>query len=256
MGIKRLVLISAVLVVLFSTRVYAGEFGPVGPAGKDGQFTLGAGYFLSQTKIRPGSNDFFDEAEIRRNEVYLQAGYSFTKNWEAYVRLGGADFRADNAFEFDSGLKDFSDGMKPFAAVGIRGLAYSNAAFGIGPFLQTSFYSDFKKTENGRLLGLPVSEELKFKGLWELDLGAVVQVKLKDVVCYAGPVVYWTRTKVEAKGTVLGAVFADEASTFKEKENVGGFGGLRVPLAKGLNLGIEAQAKGRLSVGGVLTYSF
>ncbi|MBT9537784.1 MAG: hypothetical protein IVZ94_06590 [Nitrospirae bacterium] len=46
------------------------------------------------------------------------------------------------------------------------------------------------------------------------------------------------------------------STTLKEKNNIGGFAGVRVPLGKGFSVEVEGQYKSRFSFGGALTYSF
>ena len=46
------------------------------------------------------------------------------------------------------------------------------------------------------------------------------------------------------------------STTLKEKNNIGGFAGVRVPLGKGFSLEVEGQMKSRFSFGGALTYAF
>ena len=33
-----------------------------------------------------------------QNQTYLQLGYGFTKNWEVYLRVGGADSKIKDTF--------------------------------------------------------------------------------------------------------------------------------------------------------------
>lgn len=86
-----------------------------------------------------------------------------------------------------------------------------------------------------------------------------MQGKIGDVIVYGGPVAYWARHKVEATVAVYAATETytlTESTTYKEKNNIGGFAGIRIPLSKSLNLEVEGQYKSDFSMGGALTYAF
>ena len=96
---------------------------------------------------------------------------------------------------------------------------------------------------------------MKVKRPREINLGVGLQGKIGETIVYGGPVAYWARYKAEwnMTGNVIATV---PATTYKEKNNIGGFAGIRLPLSKGLNLEVEGQLKSRFSMGGALTYSF
>jgi len=97
---------------------------------------------------------------------------------------------------------------------------------------------------------------VKLKNPWEVNLGLGLQVKISEVIIYGGPVAYWTKFKAEWTGTVPGVVTETASITLKEKNNIGGFAGLRILLSKSLNLEVEGQYKSEFSMGGSLTYAF
>ncbi|MDP3048483.1 MAG: hypothetical protein Q8N12_03510 [Thermodesulfovibrionales bacterium] len=105
---------------------------------------------------------------------------------------------------------------------------------------------------------------MKGKKPREINLGVGLQGKIGDVIIYGGPVAYWVKNKTEwagklGAGTVYTATGTNTyvvSTTYKEKGNIGGFAGVRVPLSKSLNLEVEGQYKSRFSMGGALTYSF
>lgn len=260
---KKVMLVIGVLILFVtSSVVYAGQFGPPEPAAKEGKAALGIGYFYHSAKWKP-KDDAWETVKAKQSQAYLQVSYGFTKNWEAYLRLGGANAKIKNAFytsEDDpdlSGFKsDFKDGLKPFGTIGVRGVFNVSPSFGIGPFLQASLYSSYKDETTGTILGIPASQEMKVKKPREINLGLGLQYKIGEAIIYGGPVAYWTRAKAEWTGTITGVGTDTDSTTFKEKNNVGGFAGVRLPLGKGLNFEVEGQLKSRFSMGGALTYSF
>jgi hypothetical protein len=264
---KKLVLVIAIAAIFItSSIVYGGQFGPPEPAAKEGKAALGIGYFYHSAKFKSD----WGESKSTQNQAYLQLGYGLAKNWEAYIRVGGADAKIKEAFEFDNSTPDFKDGLKPGGTIGVKGVFNVSDSFGIGPFLQASISSGYKDTKTGTLTiddvdgdGLDDTintESWKIKNPWEVNIGIAIQAKIGETIIYGGPVAYWAKSKVEATFTGTGstgaAISGSGSTTYKEKNNIGGFAGLRVPLSKSLNLEVEGQMKSRFSFGGALTYSF
>jgi len=257
---KRLmVFIGVLMFFLVSNVVYAGQFGPPEPAAKEGQ-SAGIGYFHYSAIWEPRNTEFA-EIKFKQNQAYLQADYYGlikNKNCEFYLRVGGADAEIKEAFLFDSGTPNFTDSLKFSFTTGFKGLLFSSRYFGVGPFLQASFsLMDYEDKKTGTILGIPASEKITIKNPWDVNLGVGVQGKILGVILYGGPVVYWARSQVKVEAEALGVTSA-ESTTYKEKNNVGGFAGLRfrLPLVKGFNVEFEGQLKSRFSFGGALTYVF
>lgn len=267
-----------VFILLPSNLTYAGQFGPPEPAAGEGKLSIAVGYVHLSGKLHPERGKrFIQQHDIERNQVYLQAGYGFVTNWEAYLRVGGSDFKIDNAFPLAArnGSSDiFNDSFNPFGTFGLKGLLYDGSYFGIGPFLQASLFSNYKdKTKYrgfdpacevlqlgncGPLFITDRSDELKVKHPWDVNLGLDFQSKIYGITFYGGPFAYWTgykaRFKIESTG---GASFFD-ATHYREKNNFGGFVGLRTPLpwVERVHAEVEGQFKNKGSVGISLHYLF
>jgi len=264
---KVMVVVVALVFVLTGSIAYAGQFGPPEPAAKNGKVSLGLGYFYYSAKLK--LNDL-GEGKVTSNQAYLQLGYGLAKDWEAYVRVGGADMKAKEVFEFDNSTPDATNGLKPAGTIGVKGIFNVNNSFGIGPFLQASISSSYKETKTGTLTIGDVdgdgtddtinTETFKIKNPWEVNLGIALQGKIGEAIIYGGPVAYWQKSKVEIElagtGSTGALLSGKESLTAKEKNNIGGFAGVRVPLSKNLNLEVEGQYKSEFSMGGALTYSF
>ena len=260
---KKMTLIVMTLILFTAGNIaYAGQFGPPEPVSKEGKVSLGIGYFYYSDKLEPKDSGW-EKSKVTQNQAYLQLGYCFIKNWEAYLRVGGADIKTPDAFLTSAddpalaGFKaTFKDGLKPFGTIGIRGVFNINPSFGIGPFFQASLCSNYKDKTSGTLLGIPTTQEMKIKRPWDINLGAALQGKIGEVILYGGPLVYWARSKVDYEMTVTGVGTVTDSTTYKEKNNFGGFAGFRLPLGKGLSVEVEGQLKNRFSAGGSLVYSF
>jgi len=280
---KKLAVVFAVLMLLVaSSAAYAGQFGAPEPTAKEGKVALGVGYFHFSAKWKPkdadktdpssGTNDkIWREVKSNQNQAYLQLSYGFMKNAEVYIRGGAADEKVKNAFETGnrfgatrSGFKsDLEDGYKPFGTIGAKGVFNISDSFGIGPFVQASFYSSYEDSASGTAGGIPETQKIKVSSPWEVDLGLGLQGKIGGAIIYGGPVVYWAKQKNEWTGKLTGGVYTATgtdtytvSTTYKEKGNVGGFAGLRVPLSKSLGIEVEGQYKSEFSFGGALTYAF
>jgi hypothetical protein len=253
---KRLLLTATFLTLFMAVNVaLAGQFGPPEPVAKEGKVSLGLGYSYYSAKWKPKDTEEWIKGKVNQNQAYIRGSYSFIKNWEAYLGFRGADIKVKDVFDFDS-PEDFKDSLKPFGTIGVKGIFNINSIFGIGPFLQASLvFSDYKDEKTGTVLGIPVSATLKYKDPWEVNLGIGFQAKIGEVILYGGPVIYWNRTKVEAEATALGITVSD-STTYKEKNNIGGFAGMRFSLGKGFNFEVEGQLKSKFSAGGSLMYLF
>lgn len=268
---KKLILAIAIAAIFATgSMVYAGQFGPPEPAAKEGKVALGIGYFNYSAKLKPKDSGW-EEGRVRQNAVGLQVGYGFIKNGEIYLRVGGADLKSKEAFLLNDA--DFKRGLKPFGTIGIKGVFNVTPSFGIGPFLQASLGSSYTDKESVSVTltapltifdtTLPagtytVTETLKAKNSREINLGVGLQGKIGETIIYGGPVAYWTRAKADWTIGVTGPVTdsISASTTYKEKNNIGGFAGVRLPLGKNVNFEVEGQLKSRFSMGGALTYAF
>jgi hypothetical protein len=250
---KKECVIMAVVLGMFQTTGWAGQFGPPTPITEEGRVNLGIGYSSGSTKWEPENRDWL-ESKIEQNHAYLEGAYGLMKNVEGYLRLGVADAKAKNAFLFDS-LRDFEDSDKPFGTVGVKGILYSDHAFTWGPFIQGSLYSTYEDKRSGTMSGTPVTAEIKIKNPWEVNLGIAVQTNIGENTLYGGPFLYKTRAEMEGEAGTFG--IGSSGSTFYEEKDVfGGFLGLRFLFGNGFNGGIEAQYRSRGSVGISLGKSF
>ena len=259
-GLKRkrlLIPIIIFLLVLWAPPVYAGNYGPSEPVGKS---SLGIGYDYDQQNFRArdfnfnGTRATFDDFSLRSNQVYLQGTYSFIGNWEAYLRLGGATARSVDTEFVDNSTRFFG-------AAGLRGIFFTKDRFSLGGFARYTRFSDWKDTvATSSTAGAADSYNLTMKHLYNVDAGLSAQYKVNDFVFYGGPVAYWSRATMNANLTRVsgGAVTLQGSDSLglTEKANVGGFLGVRIPLAKKLFLTVETQYKERFGVGGVLAYAF
>ena len=243
---------------------HAGQFGPPEPTAKQGKVAVGAGYFHSSAKWKPGKvNDEWKTKSIDQNQIYAQVSYGLVKDAEVYLRLGGADMKADifNTTVDNSALSgfksDLKDDMKPFSTIGAKGIVYRNKNFAVGLFVNITFYSDYNDKTAGTESGAAVMQEMNIKSQREINIGIGAQGKIGDITLYGGPVAYWTKASVHRQWREpSGRINSPEDNTYKEKGNVGGFAGLKIPLGKNFSVEVEGQYKSDFSAGAALTYSF
>lgn len=274
-------LLAALLLLISNRGIDAGQFGPPEPVANEGKISLGVGYFHFSGILNPHKrSSLVPQHDIEQNQLYLQAGYGFIKDWDAYLRVGASHLNLDNAFPFisASGLccqlsDNFQDGFRHSGTFGVKGLLYDGQYLGIGPFFQTSLFSSYrdKKSAFNSDGLLARSGELKVKFPWDINLGVGLQTKVYGITLYGGPFAYWTGYKADklefrsrtAEGC-LGGLFGCpdqveiDKTHYREKNNFGGFVGLRSPLpwVEGVHAEVEGQFKNKASGGISLHYSF
>jgi hypothetical protein len=261
---KIIQLVIIVLLLVVSDLVYAGQFGPPEPDAGHGKFSVGIGYFFNSNEVKISPDIDTAKGKINQNYTYLKLGYGFIKNWEIYTNIGGMDFQQDS----DNFSFDMKSSFKPFGSIGIKGLLWGNSNFGIGPFIQAGFSSGFKDekwSNDPDPDGDNAYLRNEVKNLWDVNLGISAQAKIEKIVFFGGAFVFKKRAELEHKADVydyqggtyvyhhsLGSYTVD----IKERSNIGGFVGVKLPLIKRLNFEVEGQYNGKFSAGWLLTYSF
>ena len=281
--LKQLIIATLLTALILTPSISdAGQFGPPEPVANEKKLSLGVGYFHFSEKLNaenPGEL-FSARQKIKQNQVYLQAGYGFIKNWELYLRLTRPDLKVDNAFDV-TGLgvgggqrtsDDFKDGFTPSGTLGVKGLLYDGPYLGIGPFFQASLFPNYKdkfRFNAGCSFFIPgcaaagvapAVDESKVKRPWDINLGIGLQTKVYGITLYGGPFAYWTGYKARfyIRTEAFGSASRFDETSYREKNNFGGFVGLRTPLpwVEGVQAEVEGQFKNKGSVGVSLHYPF
>ncbi|MHB9098748.1 MAG: hypothetical protein ACYC5X_13110 [Syntrophales bacterium] len=236
-----------------------GPFGTPEPVAKEtGGFHTGIGYWFHEDTYKNGT-----EQVIRQNQVYSELGYGSGNRWEITARVGMSDLKGIDAFSSSdastaTSKKDFEEHGKFFGTVGAKGFYPFNGTFGIGAFIQGSYYfSDFTDTVSGTRDGVPFSVELRVKNLWDVNFGMGLQVTAPyGIKMYVGPVARYSELTVWTSADVAGGKFSAGETTLKNKAGLGGFAGIELPLAKGFRLNLEGQYDERWSAGAAILYVY
>jgi hypothetical protein len=261
MHTKRLIVILIAAFILFTVHGMAaadGLFGPPQSISREaGGLQTGIGYWYHEGKYK---ND--TEWVTRQNQIYSYLGYG-TKTWEIYGRVGVSDLKILDAFRSTprsaaTSKNDFEDNGEFFGTLGIKGFYPFNKTFGIGAFVQGSYYfTDFTDDVSGSSNGVPFRANLKVKNLWDVNGGIGFQTTVPyGIKLYIGPHASYSEAKASLSQNIPGLKFETGDVTIKSTTNIGGFAGLDVPLAKGFHLNVEGQFSERFSVGAVVTYSY
>lgn len=227
-----------------SSAFASGLLGPPEPEARDDGLSLAAAYESDATEWKPGGGGF-GEVSLSRNQVYLQLldpGISFTERGAGFIRVGGADF--------DDGA-DFQAGYKPFGSVGMKDVWYGRrrSTFRVGTILLASYYPGYE-AEKTLLSGSTV--KAKIKNQWDLALGIAFQTSLgTKISLYGGPLLVYGRAKVTREGGGF-----DDATTYKEKNSAGIFGGAVLRLSRKLSVVVEGQYRSDVSAGAAVAWSF
>jgi hypothetical protein len=258
LGLKGILISAFILFAVNGTAAADGLFGPPQPVSKEaGGLHTGIGYGYHEDRYR---ND--TDHTIRQNQVYSEFGYG-AKNWVSYGRIGVSDLKILDAFRSTqasttTSKNDFKDDWKIFGTLGGQGFYPFNRTFGIGAFLQGSYYfQDFTDDISGINNGAGFTTQLKVKNLWEVNFGIGFQVTVpNDIKLYAGPYQYYSQARISPSVNIPGLPFSEGGITIRNKTNIGGFSGIDVPLARGFHLVVEGQYSERFSVGTAVTYSY
>ncbi|MDA8127024.1 MAG: hypothetical protein M0009_17785 [Deltaproteobacteria bacterium] len=237
----------------------AGPFGPPQPAVKTaGGYHTGIGYWVQEDRYENGA-----EQGARQNQVYSELGYGSPEGWEITARVGMSDLRMTEAFRSSTAAtttdkQDFAEGGKFFSTWGAKGFYPFNKTFGIGAFVQGTYYfSDFTDAVSGRQNGAPFSAELRMKSLWEANAGIGFQVTVPQAIkIYLGPHFHYSEFKASPSLDVAGLALASGEKILRNRSLFGGFAGIEVPLAKGFRLNLEGQYTERLSAGAAVLYVY
>jgi hypothetical protein len=209
---------------LFSLPVLAITFGPVTPETKQGEISLGPGFFHLTGELEDGQ-------DFTSSQVYVQLGYGLTDRVQLVFAGGAADLTVDDVF----GSDDFEENYRAFGAAGIKVMLHEGAPFGFGFFAQGLFSDDFED-------GLAT-----FSDNLEINSGFSLQAELEGALLYGGPFYYMREGDVEVAGVT---------GDYEEDGGFGGFIGISWPLANGFTIGLEGQRKSGTSVGGTILYTF
>jgi hypothetical protein len=247
------------IIIIEGTTVAAGLFGPPQSVSREaGGLNTAIGYAYHEDKYKNGA-----EYIIRQNQIYSQAGYGSKNTWEIYGRLGVADLKIFDAFRSTNAAtitfnNDFNENWKFFGSLGAKGFLPVNKIFGIGAFVQGTYYfSNFTDDVTGTNTGVPFTADLKLKNLWDVNSGIGFQVTVpRNIKLYAGPYIYYSEARVCLSANIPGMGFGTDNASLQNKSIAGGFIGADIPLAKGFRLNIEGQYSDRLSLGGAITYSY
>ena len=257
--VKIIVIIVFVILIVPGRAAAGGPFGPPQPIAKEaGGLHTGIGYWFHEDKYKNGT-----EQVTRQNQVYSELGYGSRNGWEITARVGMSDLKLIDAFSSSTAStatskKDFEEHGKFFGTVGAKDFYPFNNTFGIGAFIQGSYYfSDFADTVSGTRNGIPFSVKLSVKNLWDVNFGMGFQVTVPyGIKMYIGPSVHYSELKVSPSADVAGVALASGETTMKNRTGFGGFTGIEVPLAKGFRLNLEGQYTERLSVGAAVIYVY
>lgn len=259
--LKIMMIAIVVLLTIQGTASASGPFGPPQPLSRPaGGLHTGIGYWLQEDKLKNNDQEYIS----RQQQIYSELGYGFQRNWDFYARVGLASQKLFDAFSpttttTSTSKSDFSENWKFFTTLGIKGFYPVRPAFGIGAFVQGTYYfSDFTDNVAGTRNGTPFTVELGLKNLWDVNAGIAFQATVPwGINLYIGPYVYYTETKAAPSSSITGlAITTGGDTTLKNNAVFGGFGGIDVPLSRGFRLQIEGKYADRLSGGAAVSYSY
>jgi hypothetical protein len=260
--LKNLSFIALTVLLIFSintTAAAAGLFGAPQTVSKEaGGLNTAIGYWYHEDTY---TND--TDHIIRQNEIYSQVAYGAKNIWEISARIGVSDMKILGVFSSTdtfttTNKNDFADNRKFFGTLGAKGFYPINKTFGIGPFIQGTYYfSKFTDGVAGNSGSRSFATDLKVDNLWDVNFGVGFQATIPyGIKLYAGPYIYYSEAKVSLAANIPSLEYAAGNVSIKNKSIAGGFAGIDIPLAKGFLLNVEAQFSDRFSSGAAVTYIY
>lgn len=227
---KIFIFVILTLLCSFGIASAAGMFGA--PEGASRPYmALGYSYEQNGMKMDDGP-DFI----AKQNQMFLQGGYGWSGS-EVYMRLGFSDLRVQPN-DMDN---TFSDSYQPYGAIGAKYFSRINEAWGIGPFIQATYYfSDFSQYVN--------STNVSVKNWWDTSIGFGVQYKVaSSIAVYAGPFISWSN----------GKLYSNDVSTdFESNTNFGAYLGATGKVNDKVSVTAEGKYTDYFSGGLMVNYSF
>jgi ABC-type polar amino acid transport system ATPase subunit len=150
---------------------------------------------------------------------------------------------------------NFEENWKFFGTLGAKGFYPINKTFGIGAFIQGTYYfSNFTDDVAGTSGITPFTTDLKVKNLFDVNFGVGFQATVPyGIKLYAGPYIYYSEAKVSLAANIPGLEYAAGNVSIENKSIAGGFAGIDIPLAKGFRLNVEGQYSDRFSAGNLIS---
>lgn len=257
-GFNTIALYTFLILTVNGTAAAGGFFGPPQTVSKEaGGLYTGIGYAHQEDKYNNGR-----ERLINQNQTYSQLGYG-AQHWEYVGGIGIADLKISDAFRSTrasttTSKNDFEDTGKFFGTLGAKGFYPFNKTFGIGAFIQSTYYfNDSTDTISGTYNGSPFSAELKVKNLWEVNFGLGFQVTVPyGITLYIGPYAWYSEARLSLSANIPGLNSDSGNVTLHNKTNVGGFTGIDIPLAGGFHLNVEGKYSERFAAGIRVTFLY
>ncbi len=218
----------------------------------DKTVSFSLGYYFQKTKLIAHGETEEILLKPERQHIYAQFGYRFSEFAEGYLRVGAANFK------FTEPSVEFKGAYGTLVSLGLNAIVYSSPNFSIGPTLQITYNS----ASSGEAKFISDNTSLSFKGgmrLWavkgisDITAGIAAQVKLPyNFGVYGGPFAYWSRFEVTETEN---GVKSFEVK-FREKNNAGGFAGIRYSPIRNLDVFFESVLKSRFGYGASVAYYF
>jgi hypothetical protein len=224
-----------VCILASGTFAWGVEFGPPGPLGKQGKYSVAAGFASGREKMTGDGNPSID-----RNLVYVEGTYHRPgTDWEGFLKLGAADARIENL------SPSFSADYRFMSAAGVRGAFKTwnrekehGPSIGLGGFAQVKdIYGDFKDG----------NRRLKNNQSTEFDVGLSVSLDFGPMIVYGGHVASWYRIDLASAG---------RKTPLREKNVLGGYAGVRIPFSGGMFVDVEGQYHGGGELAAAIGKSF
>jgi hypothetical protein len=220
--------------------------GPPAAGLKQGQWSAGADYSYSEMDLKwsNGKGRIGTESgdlpsvkikDYKMNKLYANLGYGITDNWDAFVRLGGADGEGEGTLLGDTGK---FDGDAEFAfGFGTRATIWEQSSeLKWGGLAQVSWAESEDKVTAGNFSG-----DIEID-ITEIQLAAGPSwTAMKGVSIYGGPFCQLIYGDAEGKGMYRGIYPMKASYDIREVSWFGGYIGAQVDVTENVPVYLEWQ---------------
>jgi hypothetical protein len=256
----KLFAVIAISVILYATGLcYAAQdLGHPAPFADYGEVSFAFGYHHYASEWKTENPDVLT-GELKQNNYWIEGAYTLLDKWEFYARLGLADARIKDLFPFDP-PRDFEGDYHLNFSLGLRGLLIERQRWGLGPVFQFTAYSDYEDEKTGTLPPDQDSEEAvimaRYQSWRDIAVGLAAQGNTQYVIFYGGVYGYWTSADGWAEVTPVEENPSRHQAKVEEKNNVGGYVGVRFPFTEAFSIRAEGQYQSKPTLTVAFAYRF
>lgn len=248
-------LIVVLSLLLLTGHALAAGIGVIVPSYQAGDLRQEIGGFRQELDWDSDNSSVADGVAIQ-NAAYLQADFALDRRWSAFFRLGAADLVLEDAAPPDYAAvgRNLEGDVQVWGGAGLKGvLLGAGRVLSLGLFLEGRYFGPYSDEKTILVAGQPVRLELNLDKYWAVQAALPLQVDLKAVTLYAGPLLNVGSAELELTATALG-VSDTATAAYTPSSPLTAIAGIALPLGDS-RLCFDARVGGGMEFGLLLNFS-